>query len=74
MIREAISADPQRSLKGKDAVHLATAMSVNAAEIHTYDDKLHAYSTMVGVPVCLPRPQTPTLGSTSEVKEVDSEP
>ncbi len=65
LMRQAISSTPQRSLKGKDAVHLASAMQVRADEMHTYDDKLWGYSDMAGFEICAPREQVPTLDTSN---------
>lgn len=44
------------NLKPADAIHLATAVSIGAAEFHTYDRKLEKFTALVGFPV-----QVPTL-------------
>lgn len=41
-------------LKGKDAVHLATAKLVGVDEVHTYDPKLPKYGDLIGIKVCEP--------------------
>jgi predicted nucleic acid-binding protein len=46
-------------LKPKDAIHLASAYwydkNVNSIqEFHTYDNKLHKYSPMIGIHICYP--------------------
>lgn len=42
-------------LKGKDAVHLATAKLIKVDEFHTYDtDRLAKYSEMIGAKICEP--------------------
>lgn len=41
-------------LKGKDAVHLATAKLIGVGEFHTYDPKLEKYSEMIGAKICEP--------------------
>ena len=47
------------SLKPKDAVHLATAMYIDASEFQTYDDRLAKYAGLIGRPVV--RPHAPQL-------------
>jgi predicted nucleic acid-binding protein len=39
------------SLKGMDAIHLATARRLDVSEVHTYDDKLLKYGEVLGVRV-----------------------
>lgn len=53
------------SLKGKDALHLATAKRIGVAEFHTYDKDLHRYSADLGFSICYPKPAQPSLGLSS---------
>lgn len=48
-------------LKGKDAIHIATASYIGATAMHTYEPKLHRYSALAGLPIGYPEPITPTL-------------
>ena len=48
-------------LKPGDAIHLATAMWVQATEFHTYDGKLKEYSRLIGCTVCEPYVLQPKL-------------
>ncbi len=53
-------------LKPRDAMHLATAMWVNrnadpVEEFHTYDESLRKYETMIGIHICEPYIQQPSL-------------
>jgi len=48
-------------LKAKDAVHIATAQSMGASALHTYDDKLHRHSQLAGLRIGFPEPKTPTM-------------
>lgn len=50
-------------LKPKDAIHLATAIEVQAAEFHTYDDKLERYEPYVSFKIRKPPSAEPTLFS-----------
>lgn len=64
IVRDAI---PQGwSLKPKDATHLATAQWINKrvqplAYFHTYDDRLEKFQAMIGIHVCEPEEQAPTM-------------
>ena len=51
------------ALKPADALHLASAMSVEARTFHTYDRKLHnpRYAEMTGFPIELPVAEQPKL-------------
>lgn len=51
----------ERALKPLDAIHLASAMRVGAALVHTYDKKWSAYQRAIGIPVDRPAPLVPTL-------------
>jgi predicted nucleic acid-binding protein len=42
------------SLKPPDAIHLASAQWIEVEELHTYDDKLPRYGTMIGCKICEP--------------------
>jgi predicted nucleic acid-binding protein len=42
------------SLKPADAIHLASAQWLGVEELHTYDDKLPRYGTMIGCKICEP--------------------
>jgi predicted nucleic acid-binding protein len=42
------------SLKPPDAIHLASAQWLEVEELHTYDDKLPRYGTMIGCKICEP--------------------
>jgi predicted nucleic acid-binding protein len=42
------------SLKPPDAIHLASAQWLGVEELHTYDDKLPRYGTMIGCKICEP--------------------
>lgn len=42
------------SLKPLDAIHIASAVFVNAAEMHTYDTKLHRFAEDAGLPITEP--------------------
>jgi hypothetical protein len=42
------------SLKGFDAIHLATAKYIEATKLLTYDKKLFKYNTAIGLPVVPP--------------------
>lgn len=61
LIRNAIAAG--RSLKPADAVHLATAVRIAAAEFHTYDNRLMsaANGLSLAMPVVRPRTDQPRL-------------
>lgn len=61
LMRQAIVSNPPRSLKGKDAVHLASAVRVGAKELHTYDTGLLKLAGLASVEICAPREQTPIL-------------
>jgi predicted nucleic acid-binding protein len=53
------------SLKALDAVHLATAARVDAADFHTYDRQLHKYDERMEFPIREPvaaQPQLPGTG------------
>lgn len=39
-----------------DLIHLATAQHVKVDEVHTLDERLHRYSTVIGLPVGYPTP------------------
>ena len=47
------------ALKPPDAIHLASAQWLGVQELHTYDDKMPRYSTMIGCKICAP--YTPQL-------------
>jgi predicted nucleic acid-binding protein len=49
------------TLKAPDAVHLATAVRAEAAEFNTYDGALTKWAAEIGIPVCPPHPEQPTL-------------
>lgn len=49
------------SLKPMDAIHLATAQSVNAVEIHTYDDKWYKFAEWLHCEIKPPSPLQPAL-------------
>jgi predicted nucleic acid-binding protein len=53
-----------RALKPMDAIHLATALRLQVADFHTYDEKLHRWSGVLGFPVQVPITQTPRLPGT----------
>lgn len=53
-----------RSLKPADAVHLATAASLNASDFHTYDRDLHRWSGQLGFAVREPIARAPRLPGT----------
>jgi predicted nucleic acid-binding protein len=53
LMREAL-AQGQPGLKPHDAMHLATAVRMDAREIQTYDEKLEKYATVVGLPIRKP--------------------
>lgn len=40
-----------------DLIHLATALLMEVAEMHTIDEKLHRYSDLIGLRVCYPPPE-----------------
>lgn len=42
------------ALRAPDAIHLATARRVNAAECQTYDLDLFKYTDWIGRKVCVP--------------------
>jgi predicted nucleic acid-binding protein len=42
------------ALKPADAIHLASAQSLSVEELHTYDNKMPRYSTMIGCKICEP--------------------
>jgi predicted nucleic acid-binding protein len=48
-------------LKPLDAIHLATAKSINADEIHTYDAEIFKYSQILGITICVPHTINPRL-------------
>lgn len=48
-------------LKPIDAIHLATAKSVNAQEFQTYDKSLEKFSTDLGIIICEPHASSPRL-------------
>lgn len=49
------------TLKPADAIHLATARRVDAAEFQTYDQALFRYAEILKVPINEPRVQQPRL-------------
>jgi predicted nucleic acid-binding protein len=49
------------SLKPIDAIHLATAKSMNVKEIHTYDNTLERYSEILEIPISEPHTPNPRL-------------
>ena len=50
------------SLKPMDAIHLASAVSVGAEAIHTYDDEWPKYAPVLEIPIGSPAGVTPRLG------------
>jgi len=48
-------------LKPNDAIHLATAEWVGAAEVHTFDTRLFRYSELIGLDIKEPVAQQPRL-------------
>lgn len=62
--REAIrfAMERNRSLKANDSIHLATAAHFQAAELHTYDEKLHKFDNYLGLRICEPYVEQPPLG------------
>lgn len=50
-----------RSLRANDAIHLATARWLKAAEIHTYDKKWFTLASLLGCPIVEPRVDQPRL-------------
>ena len=50
------------SLKPLDSIHLATAQQMNAAEFHTYCQRLHRWSDKLGFPVIEPHTPQGLLG------------
>lgn len=53
------------SLKPLDAIHLATAQQMAAAEVHTYCERLQAWSGHLGFPVTEPQTAQGILGTNS---------
>jgi predicted nucleic acid-binding protein len=49
------------SLKGQDAIHLATAKRLGVEAFHTYDGGLTKWGEVIGVPVAEPDPEQPRL-------------
>lgn len=49
------------SLKTYDAIHLASAEWVQAAEMNTYDEQLFKYSELIGIDVKIPIAAQPKL-------------
>jgi predicted nucleic acid-binding protein len=49
------------NLKGKDAVHLATARYVGVSEIHTYEPRWRRYAQTIGIPILEPYIAQPPL-------------
>jgi len=47
--------------KPPDAIHIASALSVGALEVHTYDDPLLRLSGWAQLPIVVPRTQSPEL-------------
>ena len=47
--------------KTNDAIHLASAEWVGAAEMHTYDTKLYKYNQLIGIVVKAPAAKQPKL-------------
>ena len=43
-----------KTVKGADSIHLATAVSVDASEFHTYDRKLLSIGTINRMKICEP--------------------
>lgn len=48
-------------LKVNDAIHLASAQSVQCSEVNTYDDKWKKYEEIIGITIKEPSTQQPTL-------------
>ena len=61
IVRASILAGP--TLKPMDAIHLAMALHMSVAEMHTYDATLHKLSGRFGFPIQEPSSIPPTRGS-----------
>lgn len=59
LIREAMG--NQFSLRPADAVHLASAKSINVKEFFTYDERLFKFADMMGFKICEPYVINPKL-------------
>lgn len=58
-------------LKGKDAVHLATAKLIGVDELHTYDlTRLAKYSDLIGAKICHPWVDQHSLDIREEPKPI----
>ncbi|MBA3360247.1 MAG: type II toxin-antitoxin system VapC family toxin [Acidimicrobiia bacterium] len=63
LIRLGLPKQPdQWRLKPADAMHLATAKSLQADTVHTYDPKWAKYETIIGIPIGEPMSANPQLG------------
>jgi len=59
LIREAMT--KKWRLQAADAIHLASAKQKKAVEVFTYDDRLHKFSEIIGMPVREPYTSSPRM-------------
>ena len=60
LLRESMARGWDR-LRPNDAIHIATAEWVDAAEMHTYDSTLFRYKEFIGLDIKIPIAQQPRL-------------